>query len=187
MKIKDLVNELEEKNSFREFKKNNPDAFFSAGFFVLNLEGGDETIQLDYFMSGEKKIAAFEFPFGEPKIYDEVISAPSQNMKQNGLGQTLEDGKTTGEIPDMKKQLTDLKIDIDDLASVSKETIIENESKLIPAKIIAVLRDDIWNLTCMDNALGIVQIKFDALSGEAINFNKGSLMDFMRIKKNHKS
>lgn len=170
MEIKDLVNELEEKDSFKKFKDENPDSYFMAGFLILNLEEKNEQIQLDYFMSGEKKIAAFEFPFGEPKIHEEVVS--------------VKDGKTVGkEIPDIKEQTLEIKIDIDDLTSVCKETILENDSKLVPTKIISILKEDIWNLTCMDNMMGIVRIKINAITGEVVSFSKGSLMDFMGIKK----
>ena len=171
MKIKDLVNELQEKDSFKKFKTENSDAYFMAGFIILNLEENSETIQLDYFIPSNKKIAAFEFPFGEPKIHDEVIS----------VGKS---GATEGkEIPEIKEQSLELKIDMDDLSSMCKEAIKENDSRLIPNKIISILKEDIWNLTCMDNVLGIVRIKINAITGEIIYFNKGSLMDFMGIKK----
>ena len=74
-------------------------------------------------------------------------------------------------------------VDIDDLEKLSKESINKNDSKIIPTKIIAVLQNNIWNLTCMDNSLGTVQIKLDAITGEEILFSKGSLMDIMKIKK----
>ncbi len=35
----------------------------------------------------------------------------------------------------------------------------------------------------MDNALGIIRIKINAISEELQDFNKGSLMDFMGMKK----
>lgn len=171
MKIKDLVDELQDKDSFKKFKIQNPDSYFMAGFIILDLKEDTETMQLDYFIPCEDKIAAFEFPFGEPKIHDEIISVGK-------------DGKTVGkEISNIPKQSVEIKIDIDDLASVCKETIKENNSLIVPTKIIAILKDDQWNLTCMDDMLGIVRIKINALSGEVIDFNKGSLMDFMGIKK----
>lgn len=170
MKVKDLVEELESKDSFKKFKAENEGVYFAAGFFILNLEENSETIQLDYFIPGEKKIAAFEFPFGEPKIHGDIVS--------------VKDGKTIGaDVPDMGRQTTTVKIDIDDLASASKEIILENDCRLVPTKIISILKDDVWNLTCMDNMLGVVRLKINAVSGELIEFNKGSLMDFMGVRK----
>ena len=192
MKLQDLLEELQEKPEYKTFQAQNPDTFFAATFLILNLEQKTEQkcqaqrtnskevhirgtlvpgiIQLDYFLPKENKIAAFEFPFTEPKIHDNIIS--------------IEKGQTTKAKPiPMQKQTTEIKIDIDDLATTCNKIIKENDSNLKPTKIIAILKDDIWNLTCMDNALGIIRIKINATTGEQIDFNKGSLMDFMGIKK----
>ena len=158
MKVQDLVKELEDSIDYKTFKSKEVESFFAAGFFILNLKDKSESIQLDFFLPSKNKIAAFEFPFGEPKIFDE-------------------------EIKQMKFQTTDIKIDIDDLEQVCKRTIKENNSLIVPTKIIAILKDSEWNLTCMDDMLGIVRIKHDAITGKQIDFNKGSLMDFMGIKK----
>jgi len=172
MKMQDLLEELEEKECYKKFKSENPSTFFSAGFLILNLKDKSETIQLDFFLPGqnracpnqsksqinEGKITAFEHPFNEPKIFEE-------------------------EIKQMQPQTTDIKIDIDDLESLCKNIIKENNSSIVPTKIIAILKDSQWNLTCMDDMLGIVQIKIDCMTSEQIEFKKGSLMDFMGIKK----
>jgi len=83
----------------------------------------------------------------------------------------------------MSKQTIKIQTDIDDLESKCKQLIKENNSNITPTKIIAILKDDQWNLTCMDNALGIIRIKLNATTDELLEFNKGSLMDFMGIKK----
>ena len=158
MKVQDLLEELEYSDFFKKFKSDNPSAFFSAGFFIMNLKEKTETIQLDFFLPEKNKIVAFEHPFKEPKIFDE-------------------------EIKQIQPQTTDIKIDLDDLESSCKTIVQENNSLIITTKIIAILKDNQWNLTCMDDMLGIVRIKLDALSGEQIDFNKGSLMDIMGIKK----
>ena len=171
MKTQDLVEELQEKQSYQNFKSENPSAFFSAGFFILDLKENQEQIQLDFFLPEKEEIAAFEFPFAEPKIHKDIISV--------GKSGATEPGK----IKPMSPQTTDIKIDLDDIGPISKEIIKENGSAIIPTKIIAILKDNQWNLTCMDDMLGMVRIKLDALTGERIDFSKGSLMDFMGIKK----
>lgn len=158
MKVKDLLEELYEKECYKKFIDENPSAFFAAAFFIIDLKQKTETIQLDFFLPEQKKIAGFEYPFVEAKIFDE-------------------------EMKSMESQTTDVKIDIDDLEPVCKEIIKNNDSLIIPTKIIAILKDNQWNLTCMDDMLGIVRIKINAINGEQIDFNKGSLMDFMGIKK----
>lgn len=171
MKVQDLVKELEEKECFKTFKTQNPDSFFAAAFLILDLKQKTEQIQLDYYLPKENQIAAFEFPYTEAKIHDNIISLSKE-------GQT-EPAKPKP----MSKQATKIKIDIDNLEEKCKSLIKENNSSIAPTKIIAILKDDIWNLTCMDDALGIVRIKINAISGELQSFDKGSLMNFMGIKK----
>jgi hypothetical protein len=173
MKVQDLLEELEEKKEYKEFKKEHPDSYFSAAFLILDLEKNTEEIQLDFYLPTLNKIAAFEFPFSKPKIHEEIISI--QNKK------TVPTKPTP-----MKRQTTSIKIDIDDLEKKSTELIEIYNSNIKPKKIIAILMKDIWNLTCMDNMLGIVRIKINAITEELLDFNKGGLMDFMGIRKNDK-
>ena len=158
MKVKDLLEELCEKECYKKFIGENPSAFFAAAFFIMDLKQKTETIQLDFFLPEQKKITAFEYPFIKAKIFDE-------------------------EMKSMTPQATEIKINIDDLESVCKEIIKNNDSLIIATKIIAILKDNQWNLTCMDDMLGIVRIKINAINGKQIAFSKGSLMDFMGIKK----
>lgn len=169
MKIKDLIDELESKDFFKKFKEKNP-SYFTAAFLVLDLKEKSEKIQLDYFMYEENKIAAFEFPFEQYIIHDELVGVEKEKI----VGR---------EILEQKEQILNLKIDIDDLEEKVLEIIDENKSNLKPTKIICILKDDIWNLTCMNDVLGMVRIKINVVSGEIVDFNKGSLMDFMGIKK----
>lgn len=171
MKVQDLVEELEETQSYRNFIEKNPAAFFAAGFFILDLKEKTETIHLDYFLPEGGKIATFEHPFGEPKIHEDIISVSKSGETE------------PGKVKLMQPQTTEIKIDIDDLGPTCKEIIKENESKVFSTKIIAILKDDQWNLTCMDDMLGVVRIKLNAVTGEQVDFNKGSLMDFMGIRK----
>lgn len=170
MKVQDLIQELEETKHYLLFKEQNPETFFAAAFLILDTESKTEQIQLDYFLPSSNKIAAFCHPFTEPKIHDNIISV--QAGKTEPITPTL-----------MQTQTTEIKIDIDDLEKTSNKLIKENNSGIKPTKIIAILKDDTWNLTCMDNALGIVRLKINAITEELLNFNKGSLMDFMGAKK----
>jgi len=159
MKLSALLSDLKESEGYKKFKSENPDTFFAAFFAILDLEKSTEQLQLDFFLPEKNKVAAFELPKEEPRVHED-------------------------EIKDMKPQPTEIKIDIDNIKQKAQEIIEKNEAKLKPTKIIAVLRDNEWNLTCMDNTLGIIRIKLDANTGEQKSFDKGSMMDFMKIKKN---
>jgi len=158
MKLHQLLSDLKESEGYKTFKEQNPKAFFAAAFIILDIEKGTEQLQLDFFLPEKSKVAAFELPNETPRTHED-------------------------EIKEMKPQSTEIKIDIDDIKRKSQEIIAANDSAIKPTKIIAVLRDDEWNLTCMDNMLGIIRIRLDANTGEQKSFDKGSLMDFMGVKK----
>jgi hypothetical protein len=158
MKLQEILEELKETTHYKNFISENPDVFFCAGFFIFDMKNESEQIQLDFFVPKLKKIASFEFPFAAAKIHDdEVLKSSPQDPS--------------------------VKIDIDDVINFSKKAIAKHDSRLNPTKIIAVLQKGSWNLTCMDDALGIIRIKVDATTEEEVSFDKGSLMDFMGIQK----
>ncbi|MCH7851059.1 MAG: hypothetical protein IH845_05440 [Nanoarchaeota archaeon] len=159
MKVSDLLKELEESDYYKKFKVEYSDSFFSAGFFILDLDNKSETLQLDFFLPKEQKVAAFEFPWNIPKIHKDDIKTMDPQSLEN------------------------LNFDIDDLERKATESITKNNSKLKPTKIIAVLKSNEWNLTCMDNTLGIIRIKFNALTGAETYFNSDSLMNLVRTEK----
>ena len=136
MKLQDLLEELQEKPEYKTFQVRNPDTFFAAAFLILNLEQKTEQkcqaqrtnskevhirgtlvpgiIQLDYFLPKENKIAAFEFPFTEPKIHDNIIS--------------IEKGQTTKAKPiPMQKQTTEIKPTLNPFLAALREQLIAIE------------------------------------------------------------
>jgi predicted transcriptional regulator len=158
MKLKQLLQELNETEIYKNFLKENPEAFFAVGFFILDLEKETETFQLDFFIQEKKQITSFEFPIKEEKTHEDKIE-------------------------NLEEQSSEIKIDIDDLKTEVKKRIAENNSSLLPTKIIATISKNQWNLTCMDDSLGILQLKINSKTGEQDSFKKGSLMEFMGIPK----
>ena len=59
MKIAPYMEKLNTSNEFKDFQKKYKDAFMVAGFFVLDLELGQNLSQLDFYVPSKKKIAAF--------------------------------------------------------------------------------------------------------------------------------
>jgi hypothetical protein len=163
MKLKNLIEELENTQEYKEFKNQNPNSFFSIAFIILDLENKTEQIQLDYFLEKEK-IVSFEYPFNKPKMHEDIV--PGGNKE------------TT-------PQSSNIRIDIENLEEISKNIIEEKGVLITLTKIIAILKENKWSLTCMDNTLGIIKIKIDAMTGEVQEFKKDSLMNFIDIKKNN--
>jgi len=150
MKLKELLNELKEKETYKKFKTENPEAFFCSAMFVL---GEADKIDLNFFIPNKNKISSFSMPFASLSNHPEEI-------------------KDQNEIKDL-----DFKINVDNL----KQTIEEKTGKHFN-KIIAILHDGNWNLTCL-NGLDMSRMNINAYSGEIEQKDKGSLMDMVRIKK----
>ena len=160
MTIKNLLEELNQNSNFINLQKENPDLFFCAAFLVLDIETKTEKIQLDFFLPNEKKITAFEYPFAEGKKYEDEISQ-------------------------IQKQEVELAVDKNNFEENVKKSLEKNNCKISPTKIIAILKNNQWNITVMDKFLSVIRLKLDAKTGDEISFNKGSLRDFMGIRKNN--
>jgi hypothetical protein len=157
MKIKQLLEELEKTGGYKDFKKKYPQSFFMAGFFVIDFVTKNQ-YQLDFFIPELEKIASFEWPFGNAKIHEDKIE-------------------------NVKKLDENLKIDFDDLIGEVEKLTSKEKMSFKLEKIIAILKDNEWNLTCMSSNLGMLRIGIDSLTGEVKKFEKLSLMDIMHIKK----
>jgi len=70
MKIKDLLKELKERDTYAEFIKENPDAFFCSGMFIL---GDADKVDLNFFIPSQNKISSFSMPFGSLINHQEEI------------------------------------------------------------------------------------------------------------------
>ncbi|MFA4960481.1 MAG: hypothetical protein WC548_02350 [Candidatus Pacearchaeota archaeon] len=159
MGIQDLIQEVKTKESYAKLQEEDPKLFFCAGFLIFDIEKNSKKTQLDFFLPEKKRISAFEHPFGEYKTFED-------------------------EIENVNEQKTQLGVDIEDLEKLTNKILEKNKVRIVPSKIIAILRDNRWNVTAMDKFLGIARIKIDAETAEVISFEKGSLMDFMGIRKN---
>jgi len=158
MKLKNLILELESKEAYEKFLKENSSSFFCAAFTILDLKNKTSQLQLDYFIPELNRIASFEHPFEQFRIYED-------------------------EVKEMKIQEASPTVDIIDLERFCKNILEEKEIKITPTKIIAILKENLWNITCMDDFLGIIRIKINSSSGELISIDKGSLIDFIGVKK----
>ncbi len=150
MKIKELLEELYTRNSYKEFNLKYPDNYFSAGFFILGNDG--DNFQLNFFIKGIQKNVSFEYPFCSYKLFEDE-SIFEKEIKQMNF-----------------------KIDLDNL----KDFIESHLNKKIE-KIIAIIKEDIWNITCI-NGLSIIKIEINALDGSIINEKNSNMSDFMRIE-----
>lgn len=153
MKISDLLGELKNSEGFRKFMDENPDAFFAAGFFVLD-DAQQDKYQLDYYLPRKKKIATSEWPFSEMKVHEDLIEK-AERLKVVG-------------------------VDICDLRGRVEALKVENGVKMKTIKIIALLKDDLWQLTCLSDGLDMLRINIGSESGEVRKFEKTNVLNFVK-------
>ncbi len=154
MKFKELFDELKTKDSYANFIQEYPEAHLTAGFFILSTEEKEgDKVQIDFYLPNEKKIASFEYPFASYQVHEDEI---------------LQSGEITN---------LDIKIDIMDLFG-----FVEEKTSKKFNKVIAILKDDIWNVTCL-LGLDMQRLKFCPYTGEIKEESKGMLSDFIKMKK----
>ncbi len=153
MKFKELLLELQEKESYKKFIEENSDSYVCAGFFILSSEEKEgDKVQINMFLPKKNKIATFDYPFNTSIEHKDEI-------------------KSAKEIKNL-----DLAIDVDNLKDFVKE-----KTKIEAKKIIAIFKDNIWNLTIL-NGMDMRRIKVNAYTKEVLEEDKGLLSDFIKIK-----
>ena len=164
MNFSQTLEKIEASKEFNEFKKQHDDAYLCAGFFVLDLEQNINQQQFDYSLKDGK---IFTFSLNEN---DEVTIKEAETIE----------GKQS-KLPEISKEI---KIDLDRIQELVEKEMKKQEINSRINKIIAILQvhenKQIWNLTCMLEGFGILQVHVDTISGEILKFEKRSLFDFIK-------
>ena len=151
------MHELQETSAYKDFMQLYPDACLTSGFFILNKnEKEGDSLQLDFFLPSEKKMASFEYPFREVKVHDDNIENRQEITNLN----------FTIDIPDLEAKVTEV---------TGKDY----------AKIIAILEKDVWNLTCL-SGMDLKRLKIDVHTGEASGNEDVKLTDIIKIQKGNR-
>jgi len=157
MNLKQLIEEIKQKESFQKFIKENPSAYLTAVFIVLD-DTEKDSYQLDFFIPEKNKIGISAYPFEEIIIQED-------------------------DIKQAERLDISLVVDINNLREkVESIKDINNLQKIKISKIIGILKNDEWHLTCLSLTLDIIKINLDK-EGNSTKCEKASLMDFVVKKK----
>jgi len=163
MSFNQLLSTIESSKIFKRFIKEHPESELVAGFFILDFLNNKNQESLDY----KSKNKIFTFSLTESEITfkeDELIDNPR--------------------IPKLEKISKNIKIDIDEIPSISEKTALENNVKNNFQKIIAVLqiynKQQVWNLTCILDGFIILNILIDSGNGDVVKFDRKSMADIVR-------
>ena len=164
MKFSHYVERVEKSEEFKKFKKENPDAFLCAGFFVLDYETARNQHHLDYYLPKKKKIATFilddkiEIRIGEPlKAKDKkkiIVLEPESRLDLDMLKGIVED-------------------------EMKNHTVTGEINKIISVFIMMDKRK-VWSLNCILSGLNIVNMHVDDASDTILKFEKVGMMDLIK-------
>lgn len=161
MKIGPYVEKLNSSKQYKEFKQKYPDSFIAAGFFILDLDMGQNIHQIDFFIPSQKKFAAFSL---DDKIKFQVLES----------------------VTDKKPEKLDIKTntDLDELKGILQDEMKNKSMTEDIKKIIAVLQNiqgkKVWNLNCVLSGMEILKAHIDDESKTILRMEKVSLMDIMK-------
>lgn len=161
MKIAPYVEKLSLSVEFKDFQKKNTDAFMVAGFFILDLESGQNLHQIDYYVPSKKKIAAFTL--------DKQISIQILDLLNSKPPEKL----------DMKT-----KIDLDAIHGLLEDEMKNRNITAEIKKIVAVIQNvdgkKIWSLNCILSGMGILNAHVEDDSMTILKMEKKSFLDLIQ-------
>ncbi len=161
MKLQPYVSKLGSSKEFKTFQKEYPDSFMVAGFFVLDLEMGQNLHQLDYYIPSKKKFAAFTL---DKQVQMQLLDAMTNK---------------TPEKLDIKSV-----IDLDALKGILEDEMKNRSMTEEIKKIIAVLQNiegkKIWNTNCVLSGMEILKAHIEDNSKSVLKMEKISIMDLMK-------
>jgi hypothetical protein len=168
MKIQPYIEKLEESQEYKNFKIKYPDAFLAAGFFVLDLEGGINIHQIDFYVPSQKKIAAFSL---DSEIKVKLLDTLNEKVPEE---------------LDMKTN-----IDLDALSGILTDEMKNRGISESIRKIIAVIQNvdgkRIWNLNCVLTGMEILKSHIEDDSQTVLKIEKSSILEIMKKIPNPKA
>ena len=163
MKIKPYIEKLNNSKQFADFKTKNPNAYFSAGFFVLDFEKKSNMHQIDYYIPETKKMQTFVLD-GE-----EVTSKESEGTNKS--------------IP--KAIDSEIILDLDILKGIVEDEMKNHTVTKKILKIIAIIQNIdgklVWNLNCITSDMGIMKVHVEDASHSILKFDNVNI--FNAVKK----
>lgn len=163
--FKECLDRLKESKKFKDFKKENPNAYLASGFFVADYKSENSQEQLDYFLP-DKRIASFKFA----KDGEEIQLQISEQKAEKEMSPLEENPKSN---LDELKEIVNKKL---------KEKEINKELNEIIAVVYMLENELVWNLQCLLSGMKFVNIQIRDKDKSIRKFKEHSLNDLIKIK-----
>jgi len=161
MNLNFYLEKLHNSEQFKEFVKENSDAYLCSGFFVIDKEGGDNKQHFDYYVPSSKKMFSFRLENKCEKVPIELF-----------------DDKVSEKITFEKD------FDLKDIERMISSEMEKNEIKnKIQKMLFSLQKVDGKNMlvgTIFISSLGMVKVNLDLESMKIIQFEKKSFFDILK-------
>ncbi|MFH1248612.1 MAG: hypothetical protein V1660_00480 [archaeon] len=158
MDFKESISKLKKSEEYKKFKSENKNSYLCTAFFIVDFSGKQNTCQLNFQIS-EDRVGIFS-------INDNVTLKIEELMAKK-------------KILKLKENIT---TDVEEVVLEVKKEIKKNDLRGKVSKIIMILgvegESTIWNATCFLEAMQILNVHVDAISGKVVNSQKMSIKDF---------
>jgi len=165
MDFKHIIELIENSKEYKEFIHKEPHYYLVHVFTTVDSETVENGMwQIGYYSKDTDKIVVFEDQ--DDMIF---IHPPTEALKKDEYIQKL--------------NLDELKISREESMKICNDTIKEHYPKELFSKAICLLQNlpefgNIWNITIVTLALGVINIKIDASSGKVLKHTKENLMNW---------
>ena len=165
MNIQFYMEKLSLSEEFKNFMKDNRDAYLCSGFFVIdkNTKKPDNKQHFDYYIPSSKKMFSFQ-------LEDGIKIVPIDTLNK--------------EIPE---KISKHEFDFDEIEKIIEEEMEKQNVKSKIQKIILSLQNikgrDYLICTVFISMLGILKVKINLSTEEVTEFEKKSFFDIMKVKR----
>ncbi len=165
MNLKSYLEKLYNSENFKEFMKENPDAFLCSGFFIIDKTGKETDKQhFDYYIPKIKKMFSFKMESGVERVPVEIFDS---------------------RIPE--KISIDYDFDFKDIENMIDDEMNRQNMKSQIQKILLSLQrvdgNDFLVGTVFISALGMIKVNINLKNMKIIDFEKKSFFDVLKGKK----
>ncbi len=161
MKLNPFLQELEKSKEYLDFKTKYPNAYLAAGFFVLDFENNANLYQIDFFIPGEKKVAAFTL--------GKEVKLQLLDLLNEQVPEPLSPEAT---------------IDLDSLKGILLDEMHNRGMSEEIKKLIAVIQNidgkSLWSLNCVLSGMEILKSHVEDATQSVLKIEKKSLLEVMK-------
>jgi hypothetical protein len=170
MDFKHIINIIENSKEYKDFIKKDSNYYLVHVFSTVDSESVDNGLwQIGYYSKDTDKIVVFED--NNDAVFEHP---PAEALKKDEYIRKLE--------------LEKLKISRDEAVKICNNTIKENYPRELFSKAICLLQNlpefgNVWNITIVTLALGVINVKVDAINGLVVKHTKENLMNWKSEQK----